>query len=51
MKRIISLCAVLALLTPAYAFARGGYTMVELQRQWKIEEAQEQRALPHIRAL
>ncbi len=51
MKRIIALCAAFALLAPAYAFARGGYTMGQLQRQWEIEEAQEKQELPHIRAL
>ncbi len=50
MKRIIALCAVLALLTPAYAFAHGD-TMYRLQKKWQLEQAQEQRELPSIKGI
>lgn len=50
MKMIISLCTVLALLVPTYAFAHGD-TMYRLQRQWAIEEAQQQQVLPSIKGI
>ena len=50
MKKIIALCAVLALLAPVYAFAHGD-TVYRLQRKWNIEQAQQQQELPSFRGI
>jgi hypothetical protein len=51
MKKIIILCALLAMLIPPDVFAGGNSARSSLDREWSIRQAQQQRQAARFRAI